>query len=104
MKSGNKKLGAALLRYDLALLLLNDADPKGVFKKAAHDATQAIIRKYDPEEYKHILICKNVINKLAEKLVACASQEELFRTLAYMEALNTGNVYIAADGQEIITE
>ena len=53
-------------------------------------------------EYDRLLTIKNVMQTLAEKLLHCESDEMLNVATMAIHAINTGQLYIAAEDQEII--
>lgn len=62
----------------------------------------ALVNHLSKEDYSHYVLCKNIIKTLGEKLISCEDPLMVVKTIAYVEALNTGNVYEAAEGQELV--
>lgn len=104
MKEKERKQRVNYLLADMALMLMKITEPKGPLKAHIDKTQSEIVTNYGKEAFQRLLICKNVLAVVAEKLAACESEEEVIKTLRFVEAINTADIYIAAEGQELIQE
>lgn len=104
MKENERKLRTSYLIADMALMMMKITEPKGALKVHVDKVQSEIVTKYGKDAFKRLLVCKNVLAAVAAKLAACESEEEVIKTLRYVDAINTADIYIAAEGQEIIQE
>ena len=86
----------------IATILLRDAPLTREIEKHIKKQNTKLVNHLSKEEYSHYVSCKNIIKTLGEKLISCDDPMMVVKTLAYVEALNTGNVYEAAEGQELV--
>jgi hypothetical protein len=101
MKTSEKKLAKEILLAEVATLLLRDVDLKLEVKARIRKIDQKMIKNLPKEEYQALLACKNTVVTLAEKLISCEDPVEVSKAFAFVRALNTGEIYEAAEGQII---
>lgn len=99
MKPNYKRLAADHLKADLGLLLLGESHPKGQLKAHIDHMKNQLVIKYGEASYKRVIILKQVIEKLAEKLAACEDEAQIILTINAIDAINTGRMYIAEEDQ-----
>ncbi len=104
MKEKERKLAINYLLADMALMLMKISEPKGPLKAHIDKTQSEIVKTYGKEAFQRLLVCKNVLATVAAKLAACENEQEIIKTLRYVEAINTADIYIAAEGQELIQE
>lgn len=103
MKSADKKHLVQTILSEMAVLtLLDDTNLKGrVRSELGRRRTEIFIRQ-TPEVTKNIIVVKNIISRLTEKLIECEDPDSLAQVFDLVDGINTGRVFIADEGQEII--
>ncbi|GAB3177523.1 hypothetical protein [Telluribacter humicola] len=98
-----KAYGANLMLADLAVILLAGIDPAMApqLKPITNKLRQDTIQRWG-DDYPRLVSCKNVLDTFARKLLECKDLQQVYLALNAVEAINTGNLFLAADDQEVI--
>jgi len=100
--STKKKLARNILSHVAVTMLMDDESVKSPVQAALQKRYTQLVSENDKEAVKQILNIKNIIIKLTDKLMNCENPEMIAQVAAVINGLNTGDVHIAAEGQEFI--
>jgi ATP-dependent protease HslVU (ClpYQ) peptidase subunit len=97
-----RKVGADLLLTSLAIVILEKyAGNRPELRNIIKSSVQDVIKQWG-DDYTQLLACKQTIEEFTHKLLACTNTEQVYLALNAIKAIGTGNMYIAAEGQELI--
>lgn len=100
--STKKKLARNILSHVAVTMLMDDESMKSHVQAALKKRFTQLVTENDQGAVKQILIIKNIITTLTEKLMNCENPDMIAQVANVIDAINTGNVHIAAEGQELI--
>lgn len=103
MKSNEKKhLAQTLLSEVAVIMLLDDGNLKGQINHKLKGRFTEIVDRQSGPVIKDMYTIKNIMSRFVQKLVECDDPAMVAQVMLVIDGINTGSVYIAADGQQII--
>jgi len=104
MTATPKHLVQTILSETAILMLKDDRKLNSVIQNALRARFTQMTKTQTKEVVQDFYTVKQAMSKLVEKLIACENPDAIAQVMLVIEGINTGNVYIAAEGQEIIEE
>ena len=84
------------------ILLRGTYTTKEIMKKVIGSQTAAARKEFTDEQWDRFLLIKRAMETLAKKLVHCENEEMLAHVVHVIQGINTGQIGILADDQEMI--
>ncbi|RCR69437.1 hypothetical protein [Larkinella punicea] len=97
MKASQKNKVVTYLVQNVALVMLAETESEPSIRKAAENHRVKLFTELPKDEHDPIFMMRNIMLKLAKKLVNCQSVDELIATEHLMEELIAGRILIVDD-------
>ena len=105
MKPTDKKhLAQTILSEAAVILLMENTTFKSHIQDHLKRRFTEVASRQPAQVVKDLYLIKNIVSRLVEKLIECKDPAMIAQVMLVVDGINTGSVYVAAEGQEIIQE